>query len=67
MKLVLRTMIAMAFLLANHNAMAEDIVAPEFRGDWVPATASCTSALRLRVTGTAMTLIVAGIVLSSRK
>lgn len=57
MKHVLETAIASAILFPWNCSLAEDIVAPEFRGDWVPATATCSSDLRLRVTGSSLTLI----------
>ena len=44
-------------VLATQYAVAEDKVPAEFQGDWVPATATCQSPVRFRVTETRMTLV----------
>lgn len=44
-------------LVGGADAAAQDVIPPEFHGDWVPATATCESPARFRVTGTEMTLI----------
>ena len=50
------TMVAIASL-APPDAAAQDKVPVEFQGDWVPATATCESPARFRVTETQMTLM----------
>ncbi|MEO8604357.1 MAG: hypothetical protein ABI629_17415 [bacterium] len=43
--------------LAAQRAAAADAIPPDFRGEWVPATADCTSPQRLKVSETQLTLI----------
>jgi hypothetical protein len=44
-------------VLATSFAVAQDKVPAEFQGDWVPATATCGSPARFRVTESKMTLV----------
>jgi hypothetical protein len=51
---------ALIFAAATFTTDAQDKVPPQFQGDWVPATAACTSAVRFRVAESRMTLINGG-------
>ena len=54
-----RTLVLAAtfLVLGTENALAQDAVAAEFQGDWVPATSTCESPARFRVAADRMTLI----------
>jgi hypothetical protein len=43
--------------LGARHVIAEDQIPVEFRGDWVPAKATCQSPLRFRIAETRMTLV----------
>jgi hypothetical protein len=44
-------------VLAGGQALAQTPIPAEFRGDWVPQKAECTSAVKLRVAEATLTLI----------
>jgi hypothetical protein len=46
-----------AILLAGLQLLAQSSIPPEFRGDWVPQTASCGSAVKLQVAEATLTLV----------
>jgi len=48
---------AVIFAAAALATQAQDKVPSQFQGDWVPATAACTSTVRFRVAESRMTLI----------
>lgn len=50
-------LLAAALVTELHPARAAEPVPAEFRGDWVPAGAACTSPLRFRVSATNATLV----------
>ncbi len=46
-RIVASLLLATAFTCTLAPAVGANIVAPKFRGDWVPAKAACTSPLKL--------------------
>ena len=52
-----RALLAAATVFASASLLARDAIPAEFRGDWVPQTAECTSAVKLRVAEETLTLI----------
>jgi hypothetical protein len=53
----MRALLAAAVLFAGSSLVARDTIPSEFRGDWVPQKAECTSAVKLRVAEETLTLI----------
>ena len=51
------TVTLLAFACAAVSLAAQGPVPAQFRGDWVPQSAACTSALRFRVAESTLTLV----------
>ena len=57
MKIVTAVFIAAAFAAGEAAAMTGGSVAPEFRGEWVPGNATCTSPTKVVIEANAVTFV----------
>jgi hypothetical protein len=53
----MKALLAASVLFAGASLVARDTIPSEFRGDWVPQKAECTSAVKLRVAEETLTLM----------
>src|SRR5688572_19021760 len=57
LKIVSAAFIAAALAVGNAAAMTGGSVSPEFRGEWVPGNATCTSPTKLVIEANAVTFV----------
>jgi hypothetical protein len=56
-RITLGVLIAGVLAAGNTAAMTGETVAPEFRGNWVPGNAACSSPVRLEIQANAVTFV----------